>query len=160
MFAMNLPVDTLALILIALVLLVGFALLRIELKVKRLTRGADGQSLEGAIGGLGQSIIDLRKFEEDSKGYFKNIEHRIRRSNQAIETVRFNAFKGDGLGGNQSFATAMVDEKGDGVVISSLYSRERVSVFAKALVNFESKIDLSEEEAEAVSLAQAKLSGR
>jgi hypothetical protein len=157
---MTLPVDTLALALIALVLLVGIALLRLELKVRRLTRGADGKSLEGAIAGLGQSIIDLRKFEGESKDYFKNLERRVRRSNQAIETVRFNAFKGDGLGGNQSFATALVDEKGDGVVISSLYSRERVSVFAKALSNFTSKIDLSEEEAEAVSLAQAKVSGR
>ncbi|MFA6158254.1 MAG: DUF4446 family protein [Candidatus Paceibacterota bacterium] len=157
---MTLPVETLALILIALVLVVGLALLRLELKVRRLTRGADGKSLEAAIGGLGQAIVDLRKFEEESKGYFKNLEKRVRRSNQAIETVRFNAFKGDGLGGNQSFATAMLDEKGDGVVISSLYSRERVSVFAKGIVGFKPQINLSEEETQAVSSAQAKLAAK
>jgi len=157
---MTLPIDILALILIALVVLVGIALVRLELKVRRLTRGANGKSLEAAIGGLGQSIIDLRKFEEESKSYFKNLEKRVRRSNQVIETIRFNAFKGDGLGGNQSFATAMLDEKGDGVVISSLYSRERVSVFAKAIIAFKSQIDLSEEEEQAVSTAQAKLAGK
>ncbi len=154
---MTLPIDILALILIALVLLVGAAMLRLELKVRRLTRGASGESLEAAIGGLGQSIIDLRKFEEESKSYFKNLERRVRRSNQVIETVRFNAFKGDGLGGNQSFATAMLDERGDGVVISSLYSRERVSVFAKGISAFKSQIDLTEEEAQAISQAQAKV---
>jgi hypothetical protein len=157
---MTLPVETLALILIGLVLLVGIALLRLELKVRRLTRGADGKSLETAIGGLGQAIIDLKKFEEESKGYFKNVEKRIRRSSQSVSTVRFNAWKGDGLGGNQSFATAIVDENGDGVVISSLYSRERVSVFSKALSKFQSQIDLSEEETEAVAQAQEKLAGK
>ncbi len=157
---MTFPVDILALVLIALVVLVGIALVRLELKVRRLTRGASGQSLEAAIGGLGQSIIDLRKFEDESKSYFRNLERRMRRSTQAVETVRFNAFKGDGLGGNQSFATAMIDENGNGIVISSLYTRERVSVFAKGITAFKSQIDLSEEEHQALSAAQEKLGGK
>ena len=71
-----------------------------------------------------------------------------------VETVRFNPFKGDGSGGNQSFSTAFVNEEGDGVVISSLYSRERVSVFAKPVKKMSSEYEMTAEEKE--SLQKAK----
>ena len=46
-----------------------------------------------------------------------------------------------------------MDEKGDGVVISSLYSRDKVSVYAKPLVEGKSEYELSEEEKDVVSKA-------
>jgi hypothetical protein len=88
------------------------------------------------------------------------VESRLRRSNQAVETIRFNAFRDSGVGGNQSFATAMINENGDGVVISSLYSRERVSVFSKQVSSFNSEIELSEEERKAISGAKTKLGNK
>lgn len=154
------PVDALLIALIVLVALVGIALVRLELKLRRLCRGAQGADLEKAINALGDDLEALQKFEEESKGYFKNVEKRIRRCSQAVEVVRFNAFKGDGLGGNQSFAAAILSEEGDGAVISSLYSRDRVSVFAKPIAKFKSELSLSEEEAQAIAGAKAKLSAK
>jgi hypothetical protein len=155
-----LTTDTLVLILLGLVVLVAVALVRLEIKLRRLCRGQKGADLEATINGLGASVDALKKFEGESKGYFKNIERRIRRSTQSVDTVRFNAFRGDGLGGNQSFATAFVNEEGDGAVMSSIYTRERVSVFSKPLSKFTSVIELSEEESQAVTRARAKLSGK
>ena len=40
----------------------------------------------------------------------------------------------------------MVNEDGDGVVFSSLYSRERMSVFAKPIKNGKSEYELTSEE--------------
>ena len=71
-----------------------------------------------------------------------------------MHTVRFNPFKGTGAGGNQSFATALLNENGDGVVLSSLYSRERVSVYAKPVQKFSSEYELSGEEKQAIKSAK------
>jgi len=143
--------DILIMILIGLVLIVGLGLVRLEIKLKKLCRGAQGADLESSINALADKLETLNKFEDESKSYYKNIERRLRRSTQAVEVVRFNAFKGDGLGGNQSFAAAFLNEDGDGTVISSLYSRDRVSVFSKPIKKFSCEIGLSEEEIKAVS---------
>jgi hypothetical protein len=71
--------------------------------------------------------------------------------------LRFNPFKGTGDGGNQSFSTAFVSEKGDGAIISSLYSRDRVSIFCKPLASFESSFELTDEEKEVLEAAKVKL---
>jgi len=49
----------------------------------------------------------------------------------------------------------MLNEVGDGVVLSSLYSRERMSVFAKPVKAGKSEFELSDEEKEV--LARAKV---
>ena len=48
----------------------------------------------------------------------------------------------------------MLNEEGDGVVLSSLYSRERMSIFAKPIKNNKSEYELSAEEKEVLKKAQ------
>jgi hypothetical protein len=139
-------------------LLLVIWLVRFEVKIRRLLRGKDGKSLEEVIVDAQKSIANLREFQSDSIEYFKNVESRLRRSVQAVEMIRFNPFKGNGDGGNQSFCTAFLSEKGDGAIISSLYSRDRVSIFSKPLENFESSFELTEEENEVMESAKKKLS--
>ena len=50
----------------------------------------------------------------------------------------------------------MLDEDGNGVVLSSLYSRERMSVFAKPIKNNKSEYELTAEEKEALKGAEVK----
>lgn len=123
-------------------------------RLKNLLRGKNAQSLEGVISTLGTDIQELKKFQGESTHYFKNVEKRLRRSIQGVETIRFNAFKGIGEGGSQSFAVALLSEEGDGVALSSLYARDRMSVFAKPIKNFTSENGLTEEERDAVSKAK------
>lgn len=126
-------------------------------KMRKLLKGKNCDDLGSALNARDKELDDLKKFREEMTTYLQTVEKRVRRSVQAAETVRFNAFRGDGLGGNQSFATAFVNEEGDGAVLSSLYSRDRVSVFSKPIAKFDSEIELSEEERRAVSLAQDKV---
>lgn len=132
--------------LIALVLILIGWIIRLEIKIKRLLSGKDAKSLEDSIVLNNRNIEKLKDFEKQAVSHFINIEGRLKRSIQAVETIRFNPFKGTGEGGSQSFSTSFVSENGKGVVISSLYSRDRVSVFSKPLDKFESNFELTEEE--------------
>lgn len=97
-----------------------------------------------------------RKFEEDVQKNFSKIEEEIKNNIKEIEIVRFNPFKHEGMGGDQSFALTLLNKKGGGVIISSLYSREKVSVFAKPVQEWNSKYELSEEEKKVLEKAKNK----
>lgn len=126
----------------------------LHIKVRHLLLGSDAKSLEGSILHSQKELRDLREFEKECLAYFTNVEKRLNRSVQAVETVRFNPFRGTGDGGNQSFSTAIVSERGDGVVVSSMYSRDRVSIFSKPLSKFQSQYDLTEEENQVIESAK------
>lgn len=131
--------------------------IRLEIKIHRLLKGGDGKSLESSILASHENLEKLNDFQKEAVAHFVNVEKRLKRSVQAVETIRFNPFKGIGEGGNQSFSTSFVNENGDGVVISSLYSRDRVSVFSKPLEKFESNFELTDEEKEVVNNSKASL---
>ncbi|MDQ5968902.1 MAG: hypothetical protein QG579_59 [Patescibacteria group bacterium] len=138
------------------VILVGWVV-RLEIKMWRLLRGKDAKSLEDAIVSAHDNLDKLNEFQKESVLYFINIEKRLNRSVQAVETIRFNPFKGTGEGGSQSFSTSFLSENGDGVVLSSLYSRDRVSVFSKPLAKYESTFELTDEEKEVIAVAKKNL---
>ena len=72
---------------------------------------------------------------------------------QRVGLLRFNPF--DDTGGNQSFALSLLDDHGDGVVISSLHSRETTRIYGKPVRNFtEGEFEFSAEEKQAVEEAQ------
>lgn len=138
------------------VILLGWTA-HLQLKIRRLLSGKDARTLEDTIVHAHNEIRDLRNFEKECLAYFTQVEKRLQRSIQGVETVRFNPFKGIGEGGNQSFATIFTNEHGDGVVVSSLYSRDRVSVFSKPLSKFKSEYDLTAEERGVLNTAKEKL---
>ncbi len=144
-----------SLIILAVILIA--IIIRLEIRIKRLMRGKNGFSLEEAFNSMQGDISNLHKFENDMKNYLTDVEKRLRRSVQAVETIRYNPFKGTGSGGNQSFATSLISEEGNGVVISSLYSREHVSVFSKPVKSHKSEFELTEEELDVLNRAKESL---
>jgi len=66
--------------------------------------------------------------------------------------VRFNPFRD--IGGDQSFSLSLLDGKNNGLVISSLYSRDGVRVYAKSILDSQSlKYPLTQEEKFAIAIA-------
>ncbi|OHA21401.1 MAG: hypothetical protein A2849_00215 [Candidatus Taylorbacteria bacterium RIFCSPHIGHO2_01_FULL_51_15] len=128
-----------------------------EWKVYRLLKGKSGKSLEEVIIRNASDIEKFRKFRKELEVYLESVEKRLCKSVRGIGTVRFNPFKGTGEGGNQSFATAFLDEKENGVILSTLYTRERVGIYAKPLKNGKSEYELTEEEKHALREAKEKL---
>ena len=132
--------------------------LRLELKLRNILKGGDGKSLEQSIIASKRDIEQLESFRKSIESYLQNVEKRLKQSIQGIETIRFNPFKGEGVGGNQSFATAFLNEDGNGVILSSLYARERVSIFSKPIKKYASEFELTEEEKKAMEGARNSVS--
>lgn len=150
----DISIYTLILIIINILLLIW--IIRIEMKMRYLLAGKNAKSLEDTILYIKNGLENLNELSVKTKKQIEDTERKRRKNIKKIETVRFNPFKGTGDGGNQSFATALLDEDGDGVVLSSLYSRERVSVFAKPIKNYSSLYEMSKEEKDVIS--KSKLS--
>jgi hypothetical protein len=77
---------------------------------------------------------------------------------QRVGFVRFNAFAD--VGSELSYALAVVDAEGNGFLVSSIYSREEVRTYAKAIRKFAADKELSEEEQRAIEQTRAGLSIR
>jgi hypothetical protein len=81
------------------------------------------------------------------------LETSAARTLQRVGFVRFNAFPD--VGSELSYALAVVDGRGNGFLVSSIYSREEVRTYAKAIRGFSADKDLSDEERRAIELARA-----
>ena len=138
-------------VLLALLSLIYATLL--EGRLSRLTLGRSG-NLEETILVLNREMKEMREFKGEVERYLKLVESRLRGGVSGVGTVRFNPFSNDGQGGNQSFAVAFVDEMGSGVVLSTLYARNHVGVYAKPLEKGISTYELSAEEKQAIEKAR------
>ncbi len=137
--------------LICWVVLLEFRLRKINRKFKNLFQGSQGRNLEEII--LKQSK-DIKKLESDTQDLFKINEeiHRLAAHGiQKIGVVRFNPFSD--VGSDQSFSIALLDFYNNGLVISSLYTREGTRIYTKPIKNSSSEYQLSEEEKEAIGKA-------
>lgn len=126
----------------------------IEVRLKRVFRGAKVQNIESLFADFGQEIDRLINKSEQVDEILKHFNHRLTHDISKCHTIRFNPFKDHGS--NQSFATCIINDRGDGVVISSLYSREKVSVYAKPLTAYESQYELTAEEKRAIAETKNK----
>ena len=126
-------------------------------KLKRFLVGVDSKNITDSLSSVSADLSELKSFRDELEKYLTGVEKRLHKSIQAVHTIRFNPWHGTGEGGSQSFATAFMNEDGDGVVISSLYSRDHVSVFGKPLKKRGSAHELSNEEKQAVDEAAGSL---
>ncbi|MBI3633397.1 MAG: DUF4446 family protein [Candidatus Vogelbacteria bacterium] len=138
---------------VAAILLVWIVVL--ELRIKKLLRGKSGDDLEDLIRKTNNDLDALIRSREEVRKDIADIRDRMRHYIRGVKTVRFNPFKDSGS--NQSFATAFISDEGDGVVISSLYSRDRVGIYAKPLEDHKSEYELSDEEKRAINESQNHL---
>lgn len=77
-----------------------------------------------------------------------DIDRRLQRAVQRVKVLRYRAFED---AGDQSFAVALLDAKGDGVVLSGLHHRSGVRVYAKPVEAEQSDFALTEEEQSVIS---------
>ncbi len=80
------------------------------------------------------------------------------RSLQKVGVVRFNPYHD--TGGDYSFAVALLDAGGDGVLLTGLYHRDRCRVYAKPVRGWDSPHTLTGEERQAISQARGGEPGR
>lgn len=69
-----------------------------------------------------------------------------------LAVVRYDAF-GD-MGGHLSWSLALLDDSGDGVVVTSIHGRSEARTYAKNVASWSSHQTLSPEEEEALTFAR------
>lgn len=140
--------------LLAVIAAVGLGVLVLKLK-KRLDEffaGSEARDLESMLAELGKRARDNEDAFKDLRNDVARIDVMAENAVQKVGILRYNPF-GD-VGSDQSFAIALLDHHDNGMVISSLYSREGTRMYAKAIVKGESKGHLSDEEKEAIRRAR------
>lgn len=150
--ASNIPFLLIVALSIAVAVLIGIVI-SMHLKLKKFLVGIDSRNIADSLASVSSDLGDMQIFRKEMEAYLTSVEKRLRRSLQSVHTIRFNPWHGTGEGGSQSFATAFMNEEGDGVVISTLYSRDHVSIFGKTLKKHGSPHELSDEEQRAVEEA-------
>lgn len=129
-------------------IIVIYRLNRLARQYKALLRNGDGKNLEEVIINnsktLERVLLKIDVFEEQ----LSETERLAKKSIQRVGMVRFNAF--DDIGGDLSYALALLDQNGDGVVISSIYGRDDARTYAKTIKQGKSSYQLSTEEEQAI----------
>ncbi len=120
-------------------------------RLQRLTAGATGVSLERVLMDHLARVeeVDTRQRQIDQR--VSALEARIPLCVQHVGLVRYDAF--EDVGGQQSFSLAMLDAQQNGMILTSVYSRSDVRVYAKAIRRGQPSHPLSEEELQAMRSA-------
>lgn len=123
----------------------------IESDCELLMRDGQGQNFAQIVSdNIAQGDEMLRAVERLSEQYAQ-VLRRMAGAVQHVGVVRFDAFRD--LGGMLSFAVALLDDRGNGLVFSSIYGRTESRTYAKPVVERSSSYELSPEEREAIRLA-------
>ncbi len=114
-------------------------------------RGKDAESLEDLIVQQMEAIYLLQAEDRENKESIRGTNKLIRSSFQKFGMVKYNAFKG--MGGNLSFAYAMLDYTNSGFIINSVHSREGCYLYMKEVDRGQTEVLLGSEEKEALEQA-------
>lgn len=85
-------------------------------------------------------------------GDLASLRHDIAQALRHVAVVRYDAF-GD-MGGRLSFSAAIIDDTGDGVVLSSIHGRGESRTYAKGVVGGDADATLTPEERQALAAAR------
>lgn len=117
--------------------------------------------LHGTRESLEESLAEAQEASRRAEACVKELEERVAGLELGLETaltqvgvVRFNPFSDTGA--DLSFAVALLNHRASGVVLTGLWGREEVRVYAKEIQNGDSRYTLSQEERQAVELARTQ----
>lgn len=127
-------------------------------KFQKSTKQIDNLLEKGKIKDFKDIFLSQKEKNDILEGKIENIFLKIKNIEDICETtirkigvVRFNPF--NNMGGNQSFIIAMLDNKNNGFIISSLFVKDGNRVYAKTVKQGKSDYVLSDEEIEAINKA-------
>jgi hypothetical protein len=140
-----------------LVLLVWLTI--VSLKVKRINKREKTVAKAGEnsnfVASIEASLSELNEMRTRVDGLHVRHEElamRLQGAVQKVGIVRFDAF--EDIGGMLSFAVALLDHNGDGVLVSTINGRQDSRSYAKPITRGESTFNLSREERQAIEEAQ------
>ena len=145
------------LLILVLLILVVYTMVRLSTmnaRYRAMMRGSNAEDLEGM---LIQHIHEVEKVSATNTRILEEnelIRQFIRKSLVRTAMVRFRAF--EDMGGDLSYAVAMLDANNDGVIFSSIFARADSRSYIKPIKGGSSEYPLTEEEKGVVKEAMAQ----
>lgn len=97
-------------------------------------------------------VARLERRSPVGEGDLADLRHDIAQALRHVAVVRYDAF-GD-MGGRLSFSAAIVDDAGDGLLVSSIHGRGESRTYAKGIVGGDADTTLTPEERQALAAAR------
>lgn len=116
-----------------------------------------------AVVSLAVAVLALRR-TRTSGGVGRPVRRRVTHADggdaalRHVALVRYDAFAD--VGGRMSFSVALLDDNGDGLVLTSIHTRNESRTYAKSLTSGTSAQELSGEEREAIDAAWSSATRR
>jgi hypothetical protein len=164
-----LPVDQIASIAlaiggVALILSLGLLIWIIRLKKKLLVLQQSGnkESFLEAVNKYVEKVKEIKaeqakinkafvKDDQALQAQIDEIKAALTIVTSRVATVRFDAF--NNMGGQMSFSTALLNDKGDGVVITAINGRSETRTYIRSIINQKCDVEISNEEQAAIKEA-------
>jgi len=145
----------------AILLIIGIIMIMQAVKLSKLRKRYNAMMAGTGVSNLEELLVDLRlqldKVEDEQSKQGEQMKSTIAKMHTLkgnMGVKRYNAFN---EGGSElSFSMAILDDEQNGVVLTAIHSRETSYVYAKPMLNGESRYALSPEEKEAIALALQK----
>ncbi len=124
---------------------------KLQKKYKKFMSGKSAKSLENEITALFEDNKFLKSSIERNKKDIRTIYKNMESAFQKIGIIKYDAF--NQMGGKLSFSLALLDENNNGFILNSVHSAEGCYSYTKEITGGECKIDLGEEERQALYMA-------
>lgn len=156
-FTENIEVIVAGLILIVVIqwivlLSVGGKLKKLRKSYRAMMEGTGVENLEGIIAAIKEEQALLKQERELHAGKIAQLEQRVPQQKSNIAIKRYNAFSN--TGSDMSFSVAIVNDERDGVVLTSIHSREGAYIYGKPIEKGQSKYSLTPEEQDVIQEAK------
>jgi hypothetical protein len=158
---LDIPLQFLIINSVMLILIIVLIILTISNRMKlkklknkyyRFMHGITGSNIEELLEETLEKVKGTIDKNKEIESHLNDIDRNLLICMQKVGVVRFNAF--DDVGSDLSFSVALLDNNDNGVVISSLYSRDSSATYAKPLSGGKSRYALSVEELKAIDVAK------
>lgn len=164
-----LPVDqvasiALAVAIFAVVISLGLLIwvLRLKKKLLVLQKSGDRETFLGAVNKYVEKMQNIAteqakinkalvKDDQALQGQIDEIKSALTFVVSRVATVRYDAF--NNMGGQMSFSTAMLNDLGDGIVVSAINGRSETRTYIRNIKNQKCDVEMSKEEVEAINKA-------
>jgi hypothetical protein len=148
----DLTVSALALMMICLTAVFAVVIANLYFTLLKVRQRYDALLTDMGGRKIGEMVIARLKDIAELDAHYKKLAEQLEHCVQKVGVVRFNAF--DDTGSDLSFAIALLDEKDNGVVFSSIYGRSEARCYAKPVSDSKSTYVLSDEEKRAIDISK------
>lgn len=122
--------------------------------IKFMKKIGNGNNIDEMLKTYLKDVKEIKRDNSEIKAYYTKLDDDISSCIQKAGILRYNAFRD--VGGDLSFAMALLDREDNGIVLNGIYGSESSNIYAKPIKKGQSTYQLSDEEKYAIELAQQK----